>query len=91
MSEGGNGGVRAVSFVAAALLLVAFLYLLSSSPFPYATYTSPERLPVTPGSDLGGGMSLFLWDFRGLDLIIQTLVLFATAISCLALLREEKH
>ncbi len=40
---------------------------------------------------LGGEMSNFLWNFRGLDLIMQTLILFATAISCLALLREEKH
>jgi hypothetical protein len=36
-------------------------------------------------------MSGFLWNFRGLDLLMQTLILFATAISCLALLREEKN
>jgi multisubunit Na+/H+ antiporter MnhB subunit len=36
-------------------------------------------------------MGNFLWDFRGLDLMMQSLILFATAISCLALLREEKH
>jgi multisubunit Na+/H+ antiporter MnhB subunit len=34
-------------------------------------------------------MSGFLWDFRGLDLFFQTLLLFATAICCLAMLKEE--
>ncbi len=87
-----SSGVKAVSVIVAALLLVAFVYLISSTPFPHASYTSiGTELPVSQGVDLGAGMSRFMWDYRGLDLMAQTLVLFATAIACLAMLREESH
>jgi len=71
------------------LLLFSFLYVVSSTPFPYGSYVNPKLAPIRPAEDLGWKMSSFLWGYRGLDLFMQTLVLFATAISCLALLREE--
>jgi len=49
-------------------------------------------LEVGAASQLGGGFSGFLWEYRGLDLAFQVLVLFAAAFSCLALLRGgETH
>jgi multisubunit Na+/H+ antiporter MnhB subunit len=90
MSENG-GAVKVAGIAIAVLLFLSFLYLVSSTPFPHASYRSRELLPTEPADALGVEMSSFLWNFRGLDLVIQTLILFATAISCLALLREEKH
>lgn len=90
MSENG-GSVKVAGIAITALLFLSFLYVVSSTPFPHATYRSRELLPIQPSEELGGEMSNFLWNFRGLDLMMQTLVLFATAISCLALLREEKN
>jgi hypothetical protein len=72
------------------LLLFSLLYVVSSAPFPYGDYVSPRLASIRPTEDLGWKMSGFLWGYRGLDLFMQTLVLFATAISCLALLREER-
>jgi multisubunit Na+/H+ antiporter MnhB subunit len=90
MSE--NGGVVKVAGVAIAVLLfLSLIYIVSSTPFPHASRDLATLLPIEPSDRLGSEMSSFLWDFRGLDLLMQTLILFATAISCLALLREEKH
>ena len=91
MSGNGIGAVKVVSITFSALLFFSLLYVVSSTPFPHAKYRSRELLPTEPADALGGEMSNFLWNFRGFDLMMQTLILFATAISCLALLREEKH
>jgi multisubunit Na+/H+ antiporter MnhB subunit len=90
MSENG-GAVKVAGVAVAALLFLCLIYVVSSTPFPHASYRSRELLPTEPSDALGSEMSGFLWNFRGLDLVMQTLILFATAISCLALLREEKH
>ena len=90
MSENG-GAVKVAGITITVLLFLSFLYLVSSTPFPHASYRSRELLPTETADALGAEMSGFLWNFRGLDMVIQTLILFATAISCLALLREEKH
>jgi multisubunit Na+/H+ antiporter MnhB subunit len=91
MSENGSSGVKVASLIVMGLLFLSFLYIVSIDPFPHAQYLSRELLSTQDPTALGGEMSNFLWNFRGLDLIMQTLILFATAISCLALLREEKH
>jgi multisubunit Na+/H+ antiporter MnhB subunit len=90
MSED-NGSVKVAGLIITGLLFFTLLYVVSAEPFPHAQYLSRELLSTRQAEDLGGEMGNFLWDFRGLDLMLQTLILFATAISCLALLREEKH
>jgi multisubunit Na+/H+ antiporter MnhB subunit len=90
MSEN-NGAVKVASLLISGLLFLSLLYVVSTTPFPHASYLSRELLSTQQAEGLGGEMSNFLWNFRGFDLIMQTLILFATAISCLALLREEKH
>jgi len=91
MSGNGVGAVKIVSLVFTTILFLSLIFVVSSTPFPHAKYRSRELLPIEPADALGGEMSNFLWNFRGFDLMMQTLILFATAISCLALLREEKH
>jgi multisubunit Na+/H+ antiporter MnhB subunit len=75
--------------VIAVLILGALVLILVNEPFPSSELVHSELIPTQPGSQIGGAMSGFLWDFRGLDLLFQTLILFATAICCLAMLREE--
>ncbi len=82
MSDGGKI-IRVAALSVSVLLFVSLLYIVTTTPFPHTKYNSRELLPTTPSDELGGAMSNFLWNFRGLDLIMQTLVLFATAISCL--------
>ena len=86
-----NRTVKVAGLLVTGILFLSLLYVVLTTPFPHASYLSRELLSTKQGNELGGEMSNFLWNFRGLDLIMQTLVLFATAISCLALLREEKH
>ena len=86
-----SSATKVVGIVVTVLLFFTFLYVINNTPFPHTTYSSKERLPTQSSDELGGEMSNFLWNYRGFDLMMQTLVLFATAISCLALLREEKH
>jgi multisubunit Na+/H+ antiporter MnhB subunit len=70
------------------ILFVSFSYIILNEPFPASEFTHKELIPRGE-KNLGGAMSDFLWDFRGFDLIFQSLVLFTTAIACLAMLREE--
>jgi len=89
MSDKGNE-IRVAGIIISILLFFILLYAVSSVPFPHSTYSSREGLPIKPGEDLGSEMSLFLWNYRGLDILIASILLLTTAISCLALLREEK-
>jgi multisubunit Na+/H+ antiporter MnhB subunit len=80
-----------LEIIVTVLIFAAFMVILTSEPFPTSTGVHSEFIRVNPGSEIGSTMSKFLWDFRGFDLLFQALILFTTAISCLALLREEIH
>ena len=80
-----------IGAVAAILIFATFMSVLTTEPFPSATVAHSEFVPTEPGAEIGRTVSKFLWDYRGFDLTFQTLILFTTAICCLALLREEIH
>jgi len=81
--------IRIASVVLSVLIFASFMNILAREPFPSSTFTHSEFVPIQPGGEIGIAMSKFLWDFRGFDLTFQTLILFTTAICCLALLKEE--
>ena len=87
MSENKNIALTGVAI--SILIFAAFMVILAREPFPDSTLAHSELITRQPGSEIVATMSKFLWDFRGLDLTFQTLILFTTAICCLALLREE--
>ncbi|MBD3171237.1 hypothetical protein GF326_02070 [Candidatus Bathyarchaeota archaeon] len=89
MSENRNTVI--VGFAISLLIFSAFMVILAREPFPGSQLTHSEMIQTRPGSEIGGAMSRFLWDFRGFDLTFQTLILFTTAICCLALLMEERR
>jgi multisubunit Na+/H+ antiporter MnhB subunit len=71
------------------VLFVSLVCVVLNEPFPSAPLRNEEMVPTQPPGGVGRAMSGFLWDFRGLDLFFQTLLLFATAICCIAMLKEE--
>jgi hypothetical protein len=90
MSDGRNS-VKVAGVFVSAVLFFTLLYVASTVPFPHSVFRSRELLPIKPGEELGAGMSLFLWNFRSMDILFASILLITTAVSCLALLREEKH
>lgn len=78
-----------VRVLASLIIFVMLMFVLIRTPFPSSEYSHTELIPTKPSGEIGGVMSRFLWDFRGFDLMYQTLILFTTAVCCLALLREE--
>ncbi|HUS77697.1 MAG TPA: hypothetical protein VM050_03415 [Patescibacteria group bacterium] len=82
--------LRLGALILYALLFASFVYIIWRVPFPFASYAHSELIPTQPSGAIGGAMSNFLWNFRGIDLMIQMVVLFVTAAACLAMLKEEK-
>jgi multisubunit Na+/H+ antiporter MnhB subunit len=85
----GESKNTAIGVVISLLMFAAFMVILAREPFPNSALAHSEKIETNPGSEIGAAMSKFLWDFRGFDLTFQTLILFTTAVCCLALLREE--
>lgn len=79
---------KVVGGVVSVILFFSFVYLVIVEPFPSSHLVHEEMIPKNQPSGIGKSVSGFLWDFRGFDMLFQTIVLFITAISCLALLRE---
>lgn len=87
MSDIKSGKVAGI--IVSVLIFATFMVILASEPFPGLHQSHDELVSTTPSGGIGGAMSRFLWDFRGFDLSFQTLILFTTAICCLALLKED--
>jgi hypothetical protein len=87
MSEG--NAKAALSIIVSLLIFLGLIYILSNEPFPVSERVHNRMIPVESEQGIGWEMSEFLWNFRGIDLLFQSIVLFTTAICCLALLREE--
>jgi len=80
----------AAGFALGALLFFSFLLVVINEPFPVHSFRHGELVPIRPLRDIGMAVSGFLWEYRGFDLLMQALVLFVTAMCCLAMLREER-
>lgn len=76
----------------ALLLALLLLFLVQTTSFPLlpAVYP-PETVSPEDSSMIGQRMSGFLWRYRGLDLIAQAVLLFASAVGCLAMLRRVEE
>ena len=79
----------ALALLTSVAFLILTLYLLSTEAFPYSGIAHQQMIPIQPAQNIGPQMSRFLWDFRGQDLLVQSLLLFATAVCCITLLKEE--
>jgi hypothetical protein len=79
----------AIALITSAAFLTLILYISSTEAFPYSEITHQQMINIQPTQNIGPQMSRFLWDFRGQDLLVQSLLLFATAVCCITLLKEE--
>ena len=85
-----NNRIRVIGLVLSSLIFLAFIYIMSSEPFPFNNVTHIAMLPTSQPDNLGKYMGQFLWNFRGFDLLMQSILLFSTAICCLALFQREE-
>lgn len=70
-------------------MFLSFFVIVVNEPFPANSFRHGELVPLRPPGGVGPAVSGFLWGYRGFDLLMQALLLFATAMCCLAMLREE--
>ena len=81
--------IAGLIMVVIAVILV-FIFILENS-FPAFCFAKNNWNPVEVSNQIGAETARFMWNFRSLDLIAQVFVLFAAAIGCLAILREERE
>lgn len=82
---------RVIGLVLTSLIFLFFIYIISVEPFPFSNITHIAMMPTSQPDNLGKYMSQFLWNYRGFDLLMQSILLFSTAICCLALFKREEN
>lgn len=78
-----------LGFVITILLFSSLLYIAANIDFPLFSSARGFLIPIWSTDSEGVGMSSFLWNKRGFDMLMLPLVLFAVSVCCLAMLREE--
>jgi hypothetical protein len=78
-------GVSAVGLVFA-IILAAMFAAVSQTAFPFHLFGNPAT--VIDPSIIYEKVSYYLWNVLRMDAIIVAAILFASAISCIALLRR---
>jgi multisubunit Na+/H+ antiporter MnhB subunit len=86
-----NRAYSVAGFALSLLLFLSLFLIVANEPFPASSYRHGELVPIRPFGGIGAAVSGFLWEFRGFDLLMQALLLFVTAMCCLAMLREERR
>lgn len=81
--------VRIVFEIIGALLGIAFFVLLFSSVSTITPFTYGQPLLGVELAKIPESVTQNLWSNRGIDMILQAIVLFATAIGAAAIFREE--
>ena len=72
------------------LLTLVIMVIVEHPGFTFPSSTQKPHIIDSSHPFLGQEMFSFLWQYRGMDLIIQSVFLFTAIISCIALLRAEK-
>jgi multisubunit Na+/H+ antiporter MnhB subunit len=81
--------IRIVFEIIGALLGIAFFVLLFSSISTITPFTYGQPLLTVELGNIPESVTQNLWSNRGIDMILQAFVLFATAVGAAALFREE--
>lgn len=85
-----NSEVAGLSLTILMIALITYGIAQYGTYYPSPSYNPKQIAGTAEGSDLIVAMGGFLWDYRTLDLLDQTLILFATAAGCTALIRMVK-
>ena len=82
-----------IGLLVVAGLVLSFSWLSLQVEFPHyedGTITAGTRLVSTePYNGIAPAVSRFMWEIRGQDIALQSFVIFASVICCLAMLKEE--
>jgi hypothetical protein len=91
MSTRGVGLV--LGMVIAVGILISFTFVSLNVAFPYHELGSESHgsqlIPTDPYKDIAPSVSRFMWETRGQDVALQSFVIFASVICCLAMLKED--
>ena len=71
-------------------LAMSFTWVSLLVEFPYHE-SDPETqlVPTEPYKEIAPSVSRFMWEIRGQDIALQSFVIFASVVCCLAMLKEE--
>ncbi len=84
------GYTKAIGLLVVLGLALSFSWLSLQVEFPYHEAGSGTQLvPAEPYNEIAPAVSRFMWEARGQDLALQSFVIFASVICCLAMLKEE--
>ncbi len=74
-------------------LILSFSWLSLEVEFPYHEGSpvggGSTLVPTTPYRGIAPSVSRFMWETRGQDIALQSFVIFASLICCLAMLKED--
>ncbi|MCD6504722.1 hypothetical protein J7K52_05040 [Candidatus Bathyarchaeota archaeon] len=82
--------VEIAGLVMSAILIVVVCLFIIKNGFPAFLYAVSNTNLVDVTRQVGRESSLFMWSRRGMDLIVQALVLLGAAVGSLVLLRREE-
>lgn len=82
--------IEAVGLTVSILAVIVFYLFIGQNIFPAFKYALSDENLVETAQPIGQEVSLFMWNYRSMDLIAQALVLFGAAAGCLAILRSEE-
>lgn len=89
-----KAAVLAVLFSVLCILLL-FFWLALGEAFPFFQFAPPRFLEQLLGvgvlGEIAEGVSKFLWERRGLDLLMQAFVIVATVVCCMAMLKPGRE
>ena len=73
-----------------AVLGLALSWISLQVEFPYhEAGPGTQLVPTEPYKGIAPDVSRFMWESRGLDIALQSFVIFASVVCCLAMLKEE--
>jgi hypothetical protein len=79
-----------IGLLVVAGLALSFSWLSLQVEFPYHEADPGTQLvPSEPYKEIAPAVSRFMWETRGQDVALQSFVIFASVICCLAMLKEE--
>ncbi len=84
------GYARVVGVLVVLGLALSFSWLSLQVEFPYHSADPGTQLvPAEPYKEIAPAVSRFMWETRGQDIALQSFVIFASVVCCLAMLKEE--
>jgi hypothetical protein len=93
MSSRSQDYVRTLGLLVVVELALSFAWLALQVEFPYheggPAAPGTQLVPTEPYKEIAPAVSRFMWETRGQDIALQSFVIFASVICCLAMLKEE--